>query len=886
MRALPLILLATLLWGASADAQPTRPWSVDHNLGPRFSPGHIQPSLHKWYSLRHLSDTQIQPWYSAPAAAYAQEPYLRYVENLLEGSEIYDGLGRRLGRGWLVYRWTQEQAQPRGSVINKKRESSAVTPVAGFAGNRAYDRFFDQLVIVGDRSEGATYSLMVGDAIYTRFTPLTFYKPRFNGVRLDYANDRLQSTLLLSRPSNPNAKALSDATQLFGMRNQFQASGRLQLGFSYVNAHNSFTEAGLDDGNPLRGTLTSRQNQNPKKLWVRVRDDSPGRGDVGAALAGFDIVLTDTSGNVLRGSEIGFLPEGGGSGEQLTALDNSEIVLEYDLAELSFLERDAGALRRVGFELALANDYRIDVASDLQTDGERFNPEIVFLPVRRSPGNVEDKSNTEVVAFDYGLPTANEIIGFDWNLVNWGGLSVQGEWVSNRRYFRYPNPKLNSHSQSVAKSRAAYVQSVYNYLPFKLFFEAFAIDGDYATNFWLSDEDGLIRYKDPIPQLYEFVDDDDDLDGTPEWQRPFAGAWRPVVWPGFDENRDFLNDYNQNRNFLPDYQEPFLRYRVDRPEFLFGLDMNHNGTADRFENDLLPDYPYKPDHRGFNTYLRLAAGPGLYLSGGHQRMHLILGDGRTRSWYGLLTWTPYLKGNPLRLVLHGAQVRDTITDDLRQWVQTATTPGLLVDVADPLAAQNAFKTSAYADFDLRLGPGIRTLHRFKWDLLRQRGDGPFPGRRTSSFIGFVDKAEWSIPIGLGVLEPRYKSEYRRQRPFSRRLPAAASLQQTAILLWTQPLMAEGTSVGYFPRYGRQLFATELQTGLELTWFDLIEGAFPEANENFFGWALIAQITNRVAYQGYQLVSRVGLQLDERRFAGQADISSSLFFITINAGLGR
>ncbi|MDP7174223.1 MAG: GFA family protein, partial [Alphaproteobacteria bacterium] len=44
----------------------------------------------------------------------------------------------------------------------------------------------DRLVIAGDRRDGGNYRLMVGDEIYTFFTPLTIYKPRFNGVRLDY----------------------------------------------------------------------------------------------------------------------------------------------------------------------------------------------------------------------------------------------------------------------------------------------------------------------------------------------------------------------------------------------------------------------------------------------------------------------------------------------------------------------------------------------------------------------------------------------------------------------------------------------------------------------------------------------------------------------------
>ncbi|MEE2628906.1 MAG: hypothetical protein VX670_10505, partial [Candidatus Latescibacterota bacterium] len=275
---------------------------------------------------------------------------------------------------------------------------------------------------------------MIGDEIFTRFTPLTFYKPRFNGVRLDYAAERYSSTLLLSRPSNPDEEAQTNSTTLMAGHAQMQVGAQSTFGVTYVNAHNVLTQVEFDEGNPLHGILTVRQNQPLDKLWVRVRDDSPGRGTVGAALAGFDIVLVDTSGRELRGRDIGFLPtvEGGVvQGGRLFARDESSILLEYDLGSLDFDDIQSDDLRRVAVELSVANDYRIDMASDLQTDGQTRNAEIVFLPVARSAGNVQDNSNTRVLRLDYGLPTASELIGVDWNVVDWGGLSLQGEWVLN-----------------------------------------------------------------------------------------------------------------------------------------------------------------------------------------------------------------------------------------------------------------------------------------------------------------------------------------------------------------------------------------------------------------------------------------------------------------------
>ena len=101
------------------------------------------------------------------------------------------------------------------------------------------------------------------------------------------------------------------------------------------------------------------------------------------------------------------------------------------------------------------------MASDLQTDGQRRNAEIVFLPVARAAGNVQDNSNTKVVRLDYGLPTASELIGVNWNLNDWQGFSLLGELVLNRRFSRYPNPHISAHHEIVASAYAGYLNAAY-----------------------------------------------------------------------------------------------------------------------------------------------------------------------------------------------------------------------------------------------------------------------------------------------------------------------------------------------------------------------------------------------------------------------------------------
>ena len=78
--------------------------------------------------------------------------------------------------------------------------------------------------------------------------------------------------------------------------------------------------------------------------------------------------------------------------------------------------------------------------------------------------------------------------------------------------------------------------------------------------------------------MYDFVDDNDDNDrindqsaalttAAPVDQRgirarTFEGFADDAVFPGLDENNDFISDFNQNDlrerpNFLPDYEELF-----------------------------------------------------------------------------------------------------------------------------------------------------------------------------------------------------------------------------------------------------------------------------------------------------------------------------------------
>ena len=188
----------------------------------------------------------------------------------------------------------------------------------------------------------------------------------------------------------------------------------------------------------------------------------------------------------------------------------------------------------------------------------------------------------------------------------------------NKRYFQYPNAALfidgKNHEISSEESDAWFFNISKQAYPFFAFAEAYALDEAYSTTAYLVDSNGDIQYDNTQRNLYEFVEDNDDQDQFPDWIRAGSANDR-LIFPGWDENNDFISDFNQNdnatiTNLIPDYDEPFLRYAVDRPEFLFGIDLNNNGWIDRFEDDDLPDYPYKTDRRGYNAFGGIEIMPG------------------------------------------------------------------------------------------------------------------------------------------------------------------------------------------------------------------------------------------------------------------------------------
>ena len=917
-------------------------------LGPGVMMGALDPTVMRWYMPQELFEEYGRRQWRY--TNYASEPYRRYIDRGQEGSYFYDAYGKLVTRGWLVYDWRQTQA--------RTVESSQLTK------EQRYATWFNRLIISSDNSGDFSYSLMVGDEIFTTLTPMTFRKVGFNGVVTNFASKRTRFTGLFSRPSLPIIEIDPDIptasqdnfTNLMAGRLEADFGAAATLGLTLVNAHNGAGNRESFQGNPLKGVLTTGQlGRRLNKLIVRLSDDSPADGVGGPVLFGAAVEITTAlqrevpvAGGVqmvfkdttFTGGSVGFAPviEGGEErGGFLRADGNESIVLQYALAaeegeseegtlrlalqralDLGLDEADDAITRisNVRFRLVLANDYRVEVASDRQNSRIGI-PQ--FLTVARADGNVQNQFNPREVVFDYGLPTASQIVGVSAELRDVVGFDFYGEFNVSSQFRQFPSTVREEHR---AFSGIAGDDHVVGWMfnmarqvgSWRLFVEGFGMDDGYATSFKPVDGRGLVDYSpEATDRLYDFVDDNDDHDRHPDQKRFFQGGLvppqstalgrfqirsdgvaDPAVFPGYDENGDFISDFNQNsngdrENFFPDYEEPFLRHNSDRPEFLFGLDLNNNGWAERFENDDLPDYPYKKDHWGYNAYASAELGAEGRLSLGYLCQDMRKVDHKNHTAYGIFTYEKDLPGRGrVRVFDMLKRAQDTIADPLAQWIMptlefgaAGQTSGRNVAVPDPLAADDTWINAFYAEWRYNSPRHWTTRHRFKWEWWRQRdaakvyarddagaqlldaaGEpvvefdplGPLArnGRETSGFVGLIDKIDAVFAWGPARVAPRFKSEFISASPFALTQQRQRSWDAIASLLVRFPLMR----------------GSELELGFEQRlffelWRDEDELAANVPTGDFRGMVWAAQLSNQREYLGYNLTTLLGLRFDRR-----------------------
>ena len=880
--------------------------------------GALDPSIKKWYVPQEL--LKEFGWRQWEYSNYARDRYERYVDTALQGDYFYDFYGNYIGSGWLIYDWRQDQPQQLGNSIYK---------------DSRFTQWFSAVTVGGDAKGQYHYAITVGNQLRTTLTPLTFSKPTFNGVQIDFMADKYAATIIASRVSDPitgattqGAEARTNATTMFGGRGTVQVGDFVELGATAVAARHVNTTLDLFSGDLIAGSSTAGQSSSPlTAIAIILSDDSPEDGEGGAALFRHDVIIVsrnfetgretrNTLKEVVRTGAEWPIVFGGFERTGFIAADGAErIVLNYDFNDPAYIGPDPTSIVDIKFEYVLANDYRVQMWSDRQT-GRRPMPspplssetidesEPALITLRRAEGNVQDISNLSLIKFNYGLPTANFVGGFTMEATDVWGFDIYSEWDRNLRYFQYPNAATfasgDAHEISSEGSDAWYVNVSRHSYPWFLYGESYSIDDAYSTTAYIANPNGDINYDDTQRHLYEFVDDNDDQDRFPDWVRSGTIADR-LIFPGWDENNDFISDFNQNDNYtvtnlIPDYDEPFLRYEVDRPEFLFGIDLNNNDWIDRFEDDDLPDYPYKPDREGRNVFGGLHLRPDVRLTFGRSWEEMISEDRSSDVSYVMFTVDRSFAGiGRLRVFDMLKRVEDDIPDDRREPTPFVRAPAIQPVVKDILPAQDTWVNQSYLGFDYTGVHNLRLRNKVKWQLFHQTRSNlrTIDGLRMTddaSLFGMVNKVDYEYVVGTITLQPRFKSEYLRQTAFVRGEEDRKHWAGAGYLLAQMPALNH----------------TILQAGVELFWFsdliadegEMVDLGITRETGDFRTTTMALQLSNNSDYLGYRLTTQVGIRFGRTRTEGVKERDDGGFkktsessnetttFITVYAGVGQ
>ena len=845
--------LGTIKRGGKVSFEPTGP-------GVLFDA--LDPIVRKWYVPQELYTEY--GWDPRSYSNYATQQYQRYVSTSLEGDYFYDIYGNYLMRGWLIYDWRQENPQPFGSTLRKSGRFSS---------------WFSNLLIASDHKGQYHYAITIGNQIRSSLTPMTFSKPLFDGLQWDFMSDKYSGTLLMSRINDPgvsgaNLSQQTDNTNLIGGRVEVQVGDFVKVGGTFVNAHQAYTQMESFGGDMLKGALTGPQNfSNIGRIQIRIGDDSPEDGDGGGALFATDIVIYDREGIQTRGSEIGFRPliEGGFQRRGYLAADGREqITVNYNFNDRRYAGPDVSEIERAVIELVIANDYLVEIASDRQS---------TFLLIAQAGGNVKDNSNQRVIAFDYGIPTANQIAGFTFEVDDLSGFRSYFEINVNQQFRQYPNPSRNRHFVTDSKATAWLLNISRSRFPYFSFAEVFSVNPNYATHMYTVDRnDGKVDFENRFFR-YEFVDDNDDQDRLPDWRRKGWESGDREVFPGWDENNDFISDFNQNDNedspnLIPDYEEPFLRFHTDRPEFLYGIDMNHNGTIDRFENDELADLPYQRDLKGYNLNGGFHIGSDTRVTFGRLRSERFTSDQYNNADYvTVISGLTDRSWFDLRFFQDLRNVKDTIPNDLLQWIQSANTRGSARLVADVVGAPDTWINTTWIGFQVNAKPGLRMGAKLKWQLYQQLGDKIQLTLRNlrdrSFFLGIINKIEYLINVGNSTLIARWKSEYRDESPISAGISKRREFDEFYSGLIRFPLL-------------RSSF---IECGIEYERFNQLRTPTPGGlSDDFRGLVSTAQLSNVSEYQGYRLTTIIGMEVARRNFEFTDVETRTRGFVAVYAGV--
>ena len=199
---------------------------------------------------------------------------------------FHSRFGDYLITGYDLYSWEE------------RRQPEQVTGSSLFKDWTSWHYVFDQLIVGHDSYRSWGYSLIVGDALIARLSPLTLSKTDFSGARVDLSTPYFKVTTMASRIARPNHERdwamnlntleehTTNSTMLLGSRAQADI-GALQIGLNGANLH-TFHALGTD--NSMKGIV---RPDHPlfEALVVRFTDDSPRDGKDGALVQQVELII-------------------------------------------------------------------------------------------------------------------------------------------------------------------------------------------------------------------------------------------------------------------------------------------------------------------------------------------------------------------------------------------------------------------------------------------------------------------------------------------------------------------------------------------------------------------------------------------------------------------
>ena len=578
------------------------------------------------------------------------------------------------------------------------------------------------------------------------------------------------------------------------------------------------------------------------------------------------------------------------------------------------LESVGESIQSVEVELAIANDYRVelsemDMAGNLNTGvrsnyRDKYRYGTYFRTVARADGNPTD-GNVKTVRVNSGVPTGLNLYSVNAHGV-YEGFRINAEYSRSRSFFQYasgaPGPRVGLESLSINAlgreglpgQRSSLADDAY-FLTVERDLDRFSFGGEwfsvgplYTTELrsYIGRDERDVSGN-PIAfnntMIHRLVEDNDDDDRYPDsWYNNTPSALQGQsdvdgIFPGLDEDSDGIPDTNKDFDALPDHLEPFLMYAADPQIFDYGLDLNHNGFIDARENDTDPDLPYDRDLSGLHVYGAFLLHPGLNLSLGSMRGRRVAGDEPNDFTYARLSLRRddpglgrfYAEGSVERVedgvpdslsiysdrVLTLAEQFDLDFAGLQRNIQIA--PFLEEPRVDPLLFKNSTWYRLFADARWQSIEGLHMRNKVKFELNDQHGGELFDNtvqdsdsRQRWTMVHKVDYT-WDLTKRWRLFTG-YKFRYRKEWQSS--LSSATIHERHSIpLAKLEFRLTERTRF----QFGLQGFGSKLP----YTVTDLVN---PEVDFEQTDTVLMA--TNDSQYFGYLVTTTFGFNNRKKEFS--------------------